>query len=251
MKRFLFCFLVLFVLSVGMIFVWFRQNETDDILTSYQRKLPFSNREMTYQSVTRSLSDNGLVFYHPSFPTLPLVMQVERMNLRTLPNETIIRFSGIKLDVEQTLLNRDGDLIVRTLREFEAPYDFLLKPLELLAILNQNIIEGNAEIRIRTVGYNQNLTLLFERKGQEVLKVETLLLGEVNKGLWGFLDGLFQKVQVEITDRQLLNAIAGYYTAIRSQIPSRLKRTLNTGVSFQAEAELSQPWPIAKLFTRF
>ena len=234
-----------------MIFAWVRQNKTDDILDSYQRKLPFSEREMTYQSVSRSLTDNGLVFYHPSFPALPMTIKVERMNLRTNHNETVIYLSGVRLDVAQTLLKRDGEKVLETLSQFEAPHDFLLKPLEMLAILNQDIVEGNIEIRIRQVGTEQEITLLIERNGQSVLTLNTTIIGRTDKGLWRFTDGLFQKIHIEVSDRQLLNAIAGYYTAIRMPIPEKLKRTLNSGLAFQADSELNQPWPFSKLLTRF
>ncbi len=234
-----------------MIFIWARQNTTGAMLGSYQQKMPFSEREMTYQSVTRSLADDGLVFYQPSFPTLPLVMKIERMNLQTLPSETIIRLSDITLDVAQTLLKRDGDTLTETLAQFEAPHDFLLKPLETMAILNQDIIKGTIEIRIRRIGEVQELTLTIEQKEGKVLTAKTTLIGNTEKGLWRFTDGLFQHIHVGITDRKLLNAIAGYYAAINTSVPPRLKKTLQTGSPFKADVDLNQPWPISKLLTRF
>lgn len=251
MRRLVFCFLFLFVLLSGMVFIWIRQNEAPNVLRDYQQKMPFSEREMTYQTVTRSLADNGLVFYQPAFPTFPLIMKAEKMNLQTMPNETIIRLSDITVDVAQTLLKRDGQKLTDTLSRFEAPHDFLLKPLETLAILNQDIIKGSVEIRIRQVGEIQKLTLIIEQKGKKTLTAETTLIGKTDRGLWRFLDGMFQKIHVQITDRQLLNAIAGYYTAVNMQIPPTLKKTLSDDTLFQADVELNQPWPIAKLLTPF
>lgn len=251
MRRFLFCFLFLFTLFSFMIFIWVRQNTTGTMLGNYQQKMPFSEREMAYQSVTRSLADNGLVFYQPTFPTLPLTIKTERMNLQTLPNETVIRLSDITLDVAQTLLNRDGDTLAETLAQFEAPHDFLLKPLETMAILNQDVVKGTIEIRIRYIGEVQELTLTVERKEGKVLTAKTTLIGNTEKGLWRFIDALFQHIHVEITDRKLLNAIAGYYTAINTPIPPKLKKTLQTGSLFKADVDLNQPWPISKLLTRF
>ena len=251
MRRFFICFLFLFVLFSFMIYIWVRQNGTDTVLENYQQKMPFSEREMTYQSVTQSLGNNGLVFYHPQFPTLPMVIKAERMNLQTLPNETVIRLSDITLDVGKTLLKRDGATLAETLMQFEAPHDFLLKPLETLAILNQDVVKGTIEIRIRRIGDIQELTLTVERKEGKVLTVKTTLIGKTEKGLWRFIDGLFQHIHVEITDRKLLNAIAGYYAAINTPVPPRLKKTLQTGSPFKADVDLNQPWPISKLLTRF
>ena len=251
MKRFLFCFLFLFVLFSFMIFIWVRQSETNDVLGDYQKKMPFSDKEMVYQSVSRSLADNGLVFYHPSFPTLPLVIKVERMNLKTLPNETIIRLSGVRLDIAKTLLKRDGGMLSEVFNRFEAPYDFLLKPLETLAILNQDLWEGTIEFHIRKVGNIRKLFLSLEKNGSMMLTAETDIIGDTDLGLWHFFNGLFQTVHVEIFDKQLLNAIAGYYGAINIKVPEKLKKVLNTGMVFKADVTLNQPWPISNLLARF
>lgn len=251
MKRFLLCFLCLFILFSFMIFIWVRQSGTNDVLDGYQKKMPFSEKEMKYQSVSRSMTDNGLVFYHPSFPSSPLIMKVERMNLNTLPNEIIIRLSGIRLDIAKTLLKRDGGKLAEVFNQFEAPYDFLLKPLETLAILNQDIWEGIVEIRIRKVGKIQKLLLSAEKNGTKMLTVETEVIGDIGLGLWHFLDGLFQNVHVEVFDNQLLNAIAGYYGAINTAVPEKLKKALNTGAVFKSDITLSRPWPISKLSARF
>ena len=251
MRQFIAFFVALFCLFSLIVTAWLYEWETPDMVARYRQSMPFSAREMTYQSAGRSLFGDGVVLYRPKFPTLPLRLRIDRLNLRQSPGETIARFSGVDVDIAGSLLDRDGQMLSETLRYFVVPDDFFLKPLESLALLSRDTFKGTLEFRLRPQGKNTALTLKVIQNDRLILMVDTLVQNVPDRGLWGWVGGTVQSARVQVLDTKLLSAVVGYYGGINRPVPDSLKQAVATRSQLNIDVTLPQPWPIINLFRRF
>ncbi|MDY6407584.1 MAG: hypothetical protein SPL08_02615 [Pseudomonadota bacterium] len=240
----------IFILAFGGVLLWKNQSGADYLLGEYQKIAPFSSREMTYHSIGKTLSGDGLIFYKPQFPNLPLRFKADRLQMRATPLEIHLHFSGMTLDSAQTLLTRDGLSLADTLKGFIPPDSFALQPLEGLVLLNRDVLKGTLDLNLRFEGKQVRATFIFSEKGKEVLRLSTII-HDANRGLWRWIQGSFQRVQLQISDISLCREMANYYRATGRPLPSELRQALETGSSFQSLISLEFPMPVLTLIKRF
>ena len=251
MRRLILITLSLFGLFSLVVLSWIYEDRATDLLNQYQRISPFSAREMTYRSSSRTLLGYGVILYYPEFPSLPLKMKTDRLNLKKKGNELVVRFWNVEVDIAETLRMRDGKLLPDTFRQFTAPDDFFLKPLETLALLNRDVFKGNVELRLRFQGQNVALTLVIEQGAQPVLTIDTVIWNVPDNRLWGWVGGVVRSADIKINSQPLLNAVSRYYMAIGQPIPPSLKEAISQNKILQIQVNLPQPWPVQNLFSRF
>lgn len=250
MKRFFgFCGILTCFLA-GLIYLGCAQSGADDILQSYQKKASFSSKEMMYHSVTRPVAKKGLVFFKPTFPSWPGFLHADKMILTMIPEEIRIRLSRMELNIGQTLVQQHKQSLTEKLQKFQAPDDFLLKPLMGLALLNQDTAKGTLDLVLRPNGTTMVLEARFLQNGVSVGQLYTVItLPASSSGrLWGWLDGTIQSVTVQIEDMKLLQAASVYFAGIRQDVPLVLKQALNTGKPLSVTISLPNPVTVEDLF---
>ena len=227
--------------------VWISQTDTKDVLTEYQRTAPFKPDEMTFQTVEQPLLGKGLVFQNPDFPALPIRLQSDRMALQVDPLNIKIRLSDVVIDWAGTLLDREHNRLLDTFSEFTVPDGFIRRPAEAFVLLNQDLFRGTVVLEITPSGTMAQLVLILEQGFQEILQIRTTVK-DIHPGLWGWTAGHIQTVNMTISDRDLMSAIAGYYRAIRKPVPDSLKQALNMNIPYHTVIRLVDPVRLSKLF---
>ena len=160
------------------------------------------------------------------------------------------RLTGLKVDFAQTLLERDGAGIVDTFRHFQAPDDFLIKPIETLVLLKQDTFQGSLTLTLRPHGTD----ILFRAeafKGRDsvVQILGTIVIPTQSVGrLWGWTDGTIQSLTVQVQDVALLRRAAAYLHSVRQPLPEALTRALNTRTPLAFTIDLARPVPVLSLF---
>lgn len=248
MRRFtIFALLIFCVLSV-MIFAWAKQSNAPDLLAELKARHPFSSSEMTWHSITRTLTSDGLIFYRPAFANLPVRAQAERLTIRSTPTTLSFRFSSGIIDAAQTLISSGPQKTLETVKAFHEPVDFLRHPLTALAILNHDVLKGNMEITLKYQGSRATLSLrLWQNKG-DILTLHTTLSDIPDNNLWGWLNATFQTVQVDVADTQVLESAAGYFRAAQQPVPKALQDALTHHTHLQTTVRLPAPQTISDLF---
>lgn len=249
-RRFvLLCSLLLLCLS-ALIYTWIVQTGAEDTLIRYQKTASFSPREMTYHSAVHPLLGDGVILYRPTFPDLPVRINADKLLIQVTPAEIILRFTGLQADFAQTLLDRDGTGIVDTFRHFQAPDDFLMKPLESLVLLKQDNFQGSLVLTLRPHG-NDILFRAEAFKGRDLIVqiLGTIVVPTQSVGrLWGWTAGTIQSLTVQIQDPALLRRAAAYLHSIRHPLPETLTRALNTQTPLAFTVDLAHPVPVSSLF---
>ena len=139
MRRIIVFATILFFILSWMVYVAFYRGDASDLMMRYQQIAPFSGQELTYRAVSRPFLGEGVVLYQPTFPNLPLRLRSERMSLRLLPTENIIRLSNVNIDVVGSLMNRQNDDWTNTIRTHRPPVDFIINVLYNVFIVRENI----------------------------------------------------------------------------------------------------------------
>lgn len=252
MRRFIvLCTLLLIILS-GLIYVWIVQSGAEDTLIRYQKIASFSPREMSYHSAVHPLLGDGVVLYQPTFSDSPVFINVDKLLIQATPSEITLRFKGVKADFAQTLLDRDGAEVINTFRHFQAPADFLMKPIEALVLLNQDIFQGSIVLKLRPHGND----ILFQAEafkgGQSIIQIlGTITIPTQSIGrLWGWIDGTIQSLTVQIQSTDLLIQTANYLRAVQQPLPEALTRALNTRTPLAFTVDLAHPIPVLSLFNK-
>ncbi|MBR6412096.1 MAG: hypothetical protein IKS41_02915 [Alphaproteobacteria bacterium] len=251
MRSFILLFLVLFGLAFGALFVWKNQTGTDYVLSQYQKIAPFSPREMTYHSASKTLTGKGIVFYRPQFPRLPLRFKADQLQMEATPLEIRLHFSNLVIDMAQTLTLRDGMDLVDTLKSFSPPDSFVTQPLETFVLLNRDMFKGTMDLVIKPEGKQTHLIVTLYQKGKEVFRFATVVHHPAGKGLWHWTTGTFQFAQLTISDQALTRAVMDYYRATQRPIPSDLIQASETGNPFETIIRLKAPMPVWGLLKRF
>ena len=249
-RRFILLCSALLVCLSALVYAWITQSGAEDTLIRYQRIAAFSPREMTYHSAVHPLLDDGVILYHPTFPDLPVRMNADKLLFKATPAEITVRLTGLKVDFAQTLLERDGAGIVDTFRHFQAPDDFLIKPIETLVLLKQDTFQGSLTLTLRPHGTD----ILFRAeafKGRDsvVQILGTIVIPTQSVGrLWGWTDGTIQSLTVQVQDVALLRRAAAYLHSVRQPLPEALTRALNTRTPLAFTIDLARPVPVLSLF---
>ena len=251
MRSFIVLFAVLFGLAFGVLFLWKNQSGTEYLLAQYQKIAPFSAHEMTYHSVSKTAIGNGLTFYRPQFPRLPLRFKSDRLQMEATPLEIRLHFSNMTIDMAQTLTLRDGMDLVDTLKSFSPPTSFVTQPLETFVLLNRDVFKGTMDLVIKPEGYQTRLIATLYQKGKETLRFTTVIQGATGKELWGWTRGTFDFAQLTVSDLSFIRAITDYYRATNRPIPQDLQRSAQSGTPFETVIRLNAPMPVMGLLKRF
>ena len=251
MRPFILFFTILFIIAFGGVYLWKNQAGTGYLITKYQKIAPFSQNEMTYHSATKTLMGNGIVFYKPHFPNLPLRFKADRMQMEATPLEIRLHFSNVMMDMAQTLTLRDGMDLIDTLKSFSPPDSFITQPMETFVLLNRDVFKGAIDLNINPEGRQTRLTATLHQKGKEILRFATAIQNVTGKGLWHWTNGSFQWAQLTITDLTLNRSIADYYRGANRPVPPDLQKAIETGTPFHTLIRLKAPMPISGLLKRF
>jgi len=251
MRRFITLLIVVFCLLGGLCYVWKAQSGAPKLLAEYQRIAPFSEQEMTYYSLGKTLKDKGLIFYRPSFPHLPLRLKADYMRLTATPIEIRMHLSGVVADLAQTLLARDGTDLTDTLKSFSPPESFITQPLEALVLMNHDLFKGSIEITVKPMGQKTQLTLIFSQQDTEILRFAASLDNIRKNGLWAWTDGTFKSAYLQITDPTLCSALADYYRSTGRPVLQSLEHAIIRRTPFQAVISLNAPVKVSDLLNRF
>ena len=249
MRRFVFFAVILFFVLSLAVYVGFFRGDASALMAQYRRTAPFSEQELTYRTASRPLLGDGVVLYQPAFPRLPLRLQAERMSLRLMPTETIMRLH-VNVDVAGSLTDRNSADWTDSIRTHHPPTDFILKPLETLVLLNRDYLKGDLELHMRRQGKNTALTLRFEQNGRPILIVDTVVFDTPSNTLFGWTDGVIRSARVQVVGTDLLRAISGYETAVHYSVPEPLKRALETGSVYQADIRFDADYPVRNLLVK-
>ena len=249
MKRLIFSSVIGFLALLSLCFVWTSQSGTDDLLTAYQKEAPFTPDELTFQTVDQPLLGEGLVFHNPQFPSRPIRMHVERMALQVDPLTLKMRLSGAVINWAKTLVEQSHSKLTEVFSEFTVPDGFIRQPMEAFTLLNQDIFQGSVLLEITPSGTTAQLVCILEQGQREVLQVRTTVK-DIRQGLWGWVAGHIQTVNLTISDRNLMMAMAGYYRAIRQPLPEALKQALSMNMPYHTIIRLPEPIQVSNLFTR-
>ena len=250
MRRFVFFAVILFLILSGMVYIGIHRGDSTDLMTQYRQAAPFSDSELTYRTVSRPLLGDGVVLYQPVFPSLPLRLQTDRMSLRLMPTETIMRLSNVNVDVVGSLTDRDANGWTDSIRVHRPPVDFVLRPLETLVLLNRDYLKGDLELHIRPQGKNTALTFRFEQNGRPILILDTVVFDAPTNRLFGWIEGVIRSVRVQIAGMDLLRAISGYEAAVHYSVPSALKKALEMGTVYQTNIQFESDYPVRNLLVK-
>ncbi len=251
MKHFTFLFCFILTLSIGILYLIYYQAETDNILSIYQKELSLSEQELSYKTVSRSWSGNGLVFHQPVFSKIPIRMQTDRLGISLSKQEISFRLSGLIADIAKTLTEQKNQNLVPIFQSFNPPNDFLMKPLETMALLKQDIFKGNLEIIL----HPQNNLIRFQarliRNQKEIIRFQAFLAPiNTNKKitLSNWISYPFDKGNVLISDIELLKAVAGYYQSIQKTVPTALQESVLTSTPLNLTFNLTNPISLKTIF---
>lgn len=247
MRRFMLLSLCLMGVFWILFYVMTVRNDADRILATYREQLPFSDQEMTYRHAERPLFGRGVVMYQPAFPRLPVHSRIHKLTWTIKPGETTLRFNGITLDIAGTLRQQYRDNLTRQLRQFQAPDDFVLRPLMALALLNQDTFKGDIILTLRPRPNGTNLTLTIRQGRQEILTLQTDIALTDPRTLWGWTHGTVQTGTLTVSDTNLLTAVMGYYAAVRRPVPEILARAVATRKPLIIPFQLNKPLMINSL----
>ncbi|MBQ7413126.1 MAG: hypothetical protein IJV07_02495 [Alphaproteobacteria bacterium] len=215
----------------------------------YQRTAPFTPDEMTFQTVEQPLLGKGLIFRNPNFPVLPIRMNADRMALQVDPLNTKVHLSGVIIDFAGTLLDLDHHQLLNIFSEFKVPDGFIRQPIEAFVLFNRDLFQGSVILEITPSGTMSQMVFLLEQGNKEILQVRTTVK-DIRPGLWGWTAGHIQTVNLTISDRDLMTAMAGYYRAVRQPVPDSLKQALNMNIPYHTVIRLTEPVQLSKLFKR-
>ena len=171
--------------------------------------------------------------------------------MQATPIEIKLQFSGVTADFAQTLLARDGSELVDTLKSFSPPFSFITQPLEALVLLGQDTFKGSVFLYLRPYGQNVQVTMAFQQKGQEVLKLRTTVRRVSDFRLWGWTKGVIQIVHLDISDKKLKETISDYYRETNRSVPQELQKSLETNQPYQTIIHLPAPIQVSGLLKRF
>jgi hypothetical protein len=251
MKPFTFLFCFILVLSGGIVYLIFHQSQTDSILMRYQDELSLSDQELSYKTVFRSWDGQGLVFHQPVFPKLPIRMQTDRLGINLSKQGISFRLSGIIADIAKTLTEQKNQDLIHIFQSFNPPNDFLMKPLATMALLKQDIFNGNLEITLQP----QNNFIRFQacliRNKKEIIRFQSFLTPVNTKKkitLSNWLSYPFDKGSVLISDIELLKAVAGYYQSIQKTIPTALQEAIVASKPLNLTFNLTNPITLKTIF---
>lgn len=243
---------VIFLLLAGLMgYILFARTGVENTQKRYQKIAPFSSTEMRFYDVSKTAWGDGLIFYRPVFPRLPLRLKVEHLQMQATPIEIKLHFSGVVADFSQTLLLRDGTELADTLKSFSPPFSFITQPLEALVLLGQDSFKGSVSLYLRPYGQNVQVTIILSQKGQEVLKLRTTVRRVSDFRLWGWTEGVIQIVNLDISSPKLKKAIADYYRETGRPLPEELRKSLGTDAPYQTVIHLPTPFQVSGLLKRF
>ena len=251
MRRFGIISVILLLIATLAGYILSTQLGVDGIRRKYQKIAPFSANEMRYYDVSKMAWGDGLIFYRPVFPHLPLRFKVDHLQMQATPIEIKLHSSGVVADFAQTLLSRDGTELADTLKSFSPPFSFVTQPLEAMTLLGQDSFRGSISLWLRPYGQNVQLTLALNQKGKELLKLRTTVRRVSDFRLWGWTEGVIQVVSLSISDKKLKQAIATYYRETNRPEPDGLQKSLMTNEPYQTVIHLPAPIQIPGLLKRF
>ena len=251
MRRFGFVLAILILILAVAGYILSAQMGVDKVRARYQRIVPFSSNEMRFYDVSKTAWGEGLIFYRPVFPGLPLRLKADHMQMQATPVEIKLHFSGVVIDLARTLLERDGIDLAETLKSFSPPFSFVTQPLEAFTLLGQDTFKGSVSLYLRPYGQNVQLTVILNQKGKEILKLYTTVRRVTDFRLFGWTDGVIQIVNLTIFDKQLKKAIADYYRATNRSLPDGLEKSVKTGEPYQTITHLPMPTLVSGLLKRF
>ena len=226
MKRFLCLSLCLLTVFLGIIYLGSAGSKARDILHNYQKQHPFSETEMTFRTIEKPWFSQGLILRHPTFPSLPLKHQADRLILRFSPDTIQINLRGFLADLAQTLLSRMQESLPQTFKKLKTPADFVRYPIEGLVLLNQDIFRGDVDIFLTRTDHGSQLKIIFKIPNRGPIEIRTLLSPVPTQGLWDFVRSPFQTVNFISHNTDFNRALAGYLAAIREEIPDGLKQAI-------------------------
>ena len=251
MRRFGTISVILLLMAILMGYILSTHIGVESTKNKYQKIAPFSAQEMRFYDVSKMAWGDGLIFYRPVFPKLPLRLKVDHLQMQATPLEIKLNFSGVVADFAQTLLARDGVELTDTLKSFSPPFSFITQPLEALILLGQDSFRGSVSLYLRPYGQNVQLTIALKQRGKEILKLRTTVRRVSDFRLWGWTEGVIQIVNLSISDRKLKKAIANYYRETNRSLPDEFQKSLETNEPYQTFIHLPAPIQVSGLLKRF